>query len=585
MKNFKNAPFLFFYILSLVRNTPPPIPEKMYEIVKDIPTFMVRPSNLFKRLDASNPSMDFLNSTLVTNIYDDYRVEEHQLIITAKNLPKNGFFPSWGFTFMDTSDLEDIKVTCRILDSTESCTASKEITKNGEYNVYKFSFTFKLHNDEQLIIEHSHKIKKSQKQILFKEESVTIPLLSDIKFCNYKYTIPEGYKFLGFKDNFLKKESNILFTYKGECPTEQISDIIRFSPEQSMWKADVGIYLKSSNELKNSIKMKFPRHYRGGKNRNSFYKIFSTEGKELNENEFISDYTFLSVDIPGANTTKLGVDIHTAFTNKLSDKFDVYFPEKYYQINENNIDKDIKAIAEQIINNKSYYPGKQNYYKLGRFVNNYMTYDLRYGGMNLTPKEIYNLKAGVCEHFTILYNEMLNSIGIKTLYVSGWAFSNNETSGNKDTISHAWTVALIDGNWIELDATWGLFEGIPAGHILKGFFNGGTSISWSDKTKASLEEVPNIVMIADSSELKDPTKSNGQNTENPKEDTTNTTAEKSTNTPSENSSEKTESDNITNGEEDEEGSDTIKRIRFYNKSNKIKISLISLFIIYLLLLF
>ena len=152
-------------------------------------------------------------------------------------------------------------------------------------------------------------------------------------------------------------------------------------------------------------------------------------------------------------------------------------------------------------------------------------------------------------------------------------------------MSHAWTVALIDGNWIELDSTWGLFEGIPAGHILKAFFNGGTSIFWSDKTKASLEEVPNIVMIADSSELKDPTKSNGQNMENPKEDTTNTTAEKSTNTPTENSSEKTESDNITNGEEDEEGSDTIKRIRFYNKSNKIKISLISLFIIYLLLLF
>jgi hypothetical protein len=129
----------------------------------------------------------------------------------------------------------------------------------------------------------------------------------------------------------------------------------------------------------------------------------------------------------------------------------------------------------------------------------------------------------------------------------------------------------------------GIIEGIPAGHILKAFFTGGTSISWSDKTKASLEEVPNIVMIADSSELKDSSSNskenekNEQNTEKPKDDTIKT--------PTENSSEKTESDNITNGEEEEEGSDTIKRIRFYNKSNKIKISLISLFIIYLLLLF
>ena len=50
--------------------------------MKDIPTFVTKPSNLFiKRLDASNPSIDFLNSTLVTNIYDDYRIEEHQIIM------------------------------------------------------------------------------------------------------------------------------------------------------------------------------------------------------------------------------------------------------------------------------------------------------------------------------------------------------------------------------------------------------------------------------------------------------------------------------------------------------------------------
>ena len=135
-----------------------------------------------------------------------------------------------------------------------------------------------------------------------------------------------------------------------------------------MWKADVGIYKKASNELKNNIKMKFARLYSGWKNKNSYYTILSTEGKELNENEIISNYTYLSVYIPCTNTTKLGVDIHTDFTNKLTDKFDAYFPEKFYQIDENNIDKDIKAIAEQIINNNEFYPGKQIYYKLGRLL-------------------------------------------------------------------------------------------------------------------------------------------------------------------------------------------------------------------------
>ena len=91
-------------------------------------------------------------------------------------------------------------------------------------------------------------------------------------------------------------------------------------------------------------------------------------------------------------------------------------------------------------------------------------------GKNLSLREIYYGKKGVCEHITLLYNAMLNSIGIKTLYISGFAFQNNQTSGDNKTKGHAWTAALINGKWKELDATWGLFEGISAGHIFKNFF-------------------------------------------------------------------------------------------------------------------
>ena len=104
-------------------------------------------------------------------------------------------------------------------------------------------------------------MKKTPKEIFYKVETITIPVLSDSKFCDYKYIIPDDYKFLGIKDNLLKKESDKLFTYKGECPKESKSDVIRFSPEQSMWKGDTGIYLTSSStEFKNSIKIKFPRY-------------------------------------------------------------------------------------------------------------------------------------------------------------------------------------------------------------------------------------------------------------------------------------------------------------------------------------
>ena len=158
--------------------------------------------------------------------------------------------------------------------------------------------------------------------------------------------------------------------------------------------------------------------------------------------------------------------LSTSFTNKLTNQFNVYLPEKYYNIDLTKIPQKIKDKVNEIIKEKSDFP---NYYKLGKFVNSYMTYDLSYTGKNLTLEEIYNGKKGVCEHYTLLYNAMLNCIGIKTLYISGWAFDQEQTSGNKKTAGHAWTAALIDGKWKELDATWGLFEGIPAGHIYKNF--------------------------------------------------------------------------------------------------------------------
>ena len=587
MQNFKKR-LLFFCIISLVINAPPPIPEKMYEIVKDNPILVKSSYNLFKRLDTSDAHMELQNSTLVTDIYDDFRIEKHQIIIIPKNLPQNGYFPKWGFTLQDKNDFDDIVASCKILDSNENCKTSIEKTKDGEYYKCHFSFEFKLFDGQQLVIEQSHKLNKTKKDILYKVESIAIPVIKNFKFCDYKYTIPDGYKFLGFMDNLLKKESDKQFIYKGACPTEPKFDVIRFSPKQSSWKADLNSYLTSSStEFKNSIKVTLPRYYRGGKNIISFYKISSTQGKEFKEDEIVSNYINLTIEIPAANTKKLGIELHTAFENKLSNKFDVYFPENYYQINENNLDPDIKAKAEQIINNKSYYPGYPNYYKLGKFVNEYMTYDLKYTGKDFTPKEIYNQKAGICEHYTLLYNEMLNSIGIKTLYVFGWAFQNDETSGNKDTIGHTWTVALIDGSWMELDATWGLFEGISAGHILKGFFKGGTSYFWTDKTEASMEEIPNIILENDS-EISDPkiTDENifsdvrtNENSKKPIDDTSNTLNQKI-------SDEKTESDNVSEKEKDDTSNTSIQNIsdektesdsfKIFIKSNEKKLSLISL---------
>ena len=178
----------------------------------------------------------------------------------------------------------------------------------------------------------------------------------------------------------------------------------------------------------------------------------------------------------------------TVFSNNLEEDFDFYPTEEFLEL-EQNIDDKIKAKVDEIINDQnSEFKGYPNYYKIGKFVNSHITYDLSYLGKNLTALEIFEGQRGVCEHYTTLYNTMLNCIGIKTQRIFGWAFEGENTSGDENTVGHAWTLALINNNgiskYMELDSTWDLFEGVPAGHILKGFnigqyyysYYGGTNV-------------------------------------------------------------------------------------------------------------
>jgi hypothetical protein len=309
---------------------------------------------------------------------------------------------------------------------------------------------------------------------LYRQESIFISKNYPEGNCDYKFIIPEKYKNLGLRDNTLTKESDYIYTYQENCPNEQINDVIRLAPKEGYWKGEMGVYLESSTPNSGIVTFTFPRFYRGGKNKNKNYYLITNEEKSLKESSLIEDQTFLKVELPGNNNKKVGVKLDTAFSNNLEEEF-VFYPTEDLLELDGNIDNAIKTKAEEIINDEnSPYKDYPNYYKIGKFVHSHITYDLSFHGEDLTALEIFNGQKGVCEHYTILYNAMLNAIGIKTATIFGWALDKNKISADENTVGHAWTLALIkdkNGNdkFMELDATWDLFEGVPAGHILKGF--------------------------------------------------------------------------------------------------------------------
>ena len=500
----KNVFYLLFIIFSLAFCAQPPTIEKMKQIIPDTVSIVKKGKNanlgpIRKRLESASIKIE--NSKLTVNFDADYRTIEHQMTIVPDNLQEGYYLTGWSFS-TENDGIELISNNCEIQDKSTSKTTNKDCkasqTKDG--NKIKFSYKFEMYNTEQLIITYKYKQTPKDKQILYKRQSIVIPLFGGSSNCDYKYIIPDGYVNLGLENNILKKESDKIYTFKGECPSEAKNDVIRFSPEEVAWEADEKLNLKSSELFTSDIKMSFPRYYKGGKLKNDNYKITDTNNGIYEESKIIDkeDETKYSIVISKPEKNNIGVHLSSSFTNKLTDDFIVDLPPDSYAINDSQIPQEIKNKAKEIITEQSDYP---NYYKLGKFVNSYMTYDLNYKGRDLSLADIYRLKRGVCEHFTLLYNAMLNSVGINTFYLSGWAFDKNTTSADENSVGHAWTAALINGKWKELDSTWGLFEGVPAGHIMKTIGKESFSYSYRESTHDfTFKNIPSIKMTSVSDE-------------------------------------------------------------------------------------
>ena len=106
---------------------------------------------------------------------------------------------------------------------------------------------------------------------------------------------------------------------------------------------------------------------------------------------------------------------------------------------------------------------------IGKWVYKNIIYTKEYSKKILTAKEIYNERKGVCDHKTILYNTLLLSLGIPSIYASGFVIDGNNKNNNIDP-THAWSIIYYKKEWINIDVTWNILSGkLPISHIFKCF--------------------------------------------------------------------------------------------------------------------
>ena len=105
--------------------------------------------------------------------------------------------------------------------------------------------------------------------------------------------------------------------------------------------------------------------------------------------------------------------------------------------------------------------------KIGKWVHKNIKYDTSYKGLNdITAKETYESRRGVCHHITKLFNALMYSLGYQVIYILGYAIDITKSFSIND--SHAWSLIKINGKWLPFDATNGIFSGkLPVTYIFK----------------------------------------------------------------------------------------------------------------------
>ena len=413
-------------------------------------------------LDESSSSLklQFTNPISYQYIISDGLLEYLTFTFKVVNLSSGYYYKSGSLLFPSSSNISIINVEFLEQDTNYTFSSS---------NLLKFYF--KLKNNETLTIKIIMKFNKNIKS-LFRSEYIYIPSFY-VGTCKYNFEIVNA-KNLGLLYGNFNKLSTNSYYYEGDCPGQTYYDYIRTSPFQVTWKAYKETNLSGTKIT--YIQLTMPSYFNGGNNFNfSQYLIDSTETnvtKTVTNNNTHIQFTYKNI-----SETSLSFKINTTFSNYMSNNWTLYYSDD--QIQNISTEKSISLVNEILENDTSSNP---SYYKIGKWIYWNIDYNSSYTSKNFTLDEIIEKRIGVCQHFSTLYIGLLNSIGIKAVYIHGFSADDDDIYNNYEidtSYGHAWIIAYINDKWIGLDATWGIVEGnLPISHLYYSAIYGNVAVSY-----------------------------------------------------------------------------------------------------------
>ena len=456
-----------------LKKTKKKIPNIMYsKILMDTIKFPMNPFQSIalipENIDLNNfyePQLLRKDWTEIVTLTDDGGKEvDINFTVMAVGLKENSYFPSFshGLSLMAKNTLMTTEIN------------GKKV--NTKFTGSLITFDCNLKNGESAKIHIKYKSIRNDINKYYNTHFVGLDDSMSGRSVKYTLLVPEIFVVVSFEKDIFTDRGNGKYSWQGVVPNEGIETQVKVSPKTAKWNVVLTEGL-ISNGIFNNTKYTTNKCFYTGNNKVIKFEVKSPMSNKIDGENIIDKGDKFDIILKNVKTGDGFFQQNVEFENRSKGSWECNIEPT---IPEDEIKEKIKlkTLAEKIIKDN-----KNNkllpHVKIGKWVHKNITYKLSFSGKKMTAIEILECKTGVCEHFTILYNALLNSINIPAIYCGGNAV--NEIKSNDDDGAHAWSLVKIDNKWFPMDATWDIFSGhIPISHLHAYYGKGGHNCVGSD---------------------------------------------------------------------------------------------------------
>lgn len=401
------------------------------------------------------------------NIFDEKgQIVNIKLLMKVYDLKKGYFYNNWSYNFPKDRDITFISG-----DALNSNDSNVVFDKNT--NSIKFTFK-KLFNGDEIFLDFKYRINNSEKYKYTKTEYVYIPPFANGASATLSVNFSRLNNLTRFSNNEKFECIRDVCTWIGKIENDGFFDTFELTKNKARWVITTALNMQNGLPFGN-FNLKMPLYYVGGGNNVLNLKISNNQHKNIDYDNIKYDDNYIYVNFTDYNENEAFVKVEGIVENN-------YDTKKYWlkELDPNKlveVDGELSLLLNNVINiiRNNNTENEPMHVAVAKWVYNNITYNKELSEEDLTTKEVLLRKEGVCRHISNLYADMLRSVNIPAVAVSGLAFDKK----TKTFEPHSWTLVYYNGEWLPIDPTWNLYSGkLPISHIFV-YKNIDTNIDFS----------------------------------------------------------------------------------------------------------